>query len=139
MRQCLGSPSHLHQRSQPESLRRLGTSVPQEDGTSQSSHPVDRQREVYCQPHFVLWLHPPNQPRSVILPPHPRAQREQVTSTGAHNANHYEHPHWPTLPAYLPSQLPLGATLGGDQQGGSPLCQMPQQLRLQVFYHALGL
>lgn len=40
---------------------------------------------------------------------------------------------------HLPPELPLGTPLGGDQQGGLALGQEPQQLRLQILHHALGL
>lgn len=66
--------------------------------------------------------------------------RESKGLTKAHSDSPtLDHPHRPALPAYLPSQLPLGATLGGDQQGGGALCQVPQQLRLQILDHALRL
>lgn len=34
---------------------------------------------------------------------------------------------------------PLGASLCGGEQGGHALGQEPQQLRLQILHHALGL
>ena len=92
---------------------------------------------------YLGWLYPPNQPGNVILPPPPPPpglRESKVTQARAHSAGStLKHPQRPTLPAYLPPELPVGATLGGDQQGGSALSQVPQQLRLQVLHHALGL